>query len=188
MDYDYEYGSRITRNPMATAAIVLGIISVLACLFFYISLPCGALAILCAILSRGRNPMPGRSKAGFICGIWGILLSISLVISSVWMMLTRPDMRAYLEYYMQYYLGDPEFDLEQELENAFPALRYVFGDTADESEDNVSEDISEGEYLFNDIHEEEDIFNDIIKEDNTADKIPPQSPSRQLPEGEGVFI
>ncbi len=131
MDTEYEYPQMRPRNPMATAAITLGIISLMSCLFFYIAVPCGALAVLCALLSRGRSQMPGKSRAGLICGGCAIVMSLLLTLSSVWMMLTNPQMRAYLEYYMQYYLGDPSFDLDRELENAFPFLgTFLDGDAS----------------------------------------------------------
>lgn len=141
MDTEYEYPRAHSRNPMGTAAIVLGILSLISCLFFYFSVPCGALAVLCAILSRGRNPMPGKSRAGLVCGICGLSMSLILTVSSVWTMLTNAQMRAYLEYYIQYYLGEPSFDLERELEHSFPFLAPLFEKERGEApEDEITED------------------------------------------------
>lgn len=160
MDTEYENLYGYSRNPMATAAVILGVISLITCLFFYISVPCGAMAALLAILSRGRNPMPGKSKAGLICGIIGLCFSIMITLSSVWMVLTNTQARAYLESYLQYYLGDTEFDLDSELENMFPPLKGILG-----TEDNAND-----------------------KDDAAGDDISDHMPSRQLPNGEGSFI
>lgn len=164
MDNEYGYSYGYTRNPMATAAVVLGVISLFTCLIFYISIPCGALAVLFAILSRGRNPMPGKSKTGIVCGAIGIFLSAAITVSSVWMVLTNNQMRAYMERYLQNYLGDASFDLDKELVTMFPALKSILGydDSGDDSRDDF--------------------------EDDLGDDFRTDEPSRQLPDGEGDFI
>lgn len=109
------------RNPMSTAAIALGFLSILACSAFYVSIPCGALAIICAVLSRGESPMPKKSKTGIIFGTCGIVVSIIATIVSVHMVLTNPELRSNLEYMIQMYTGDYSFDLDEELERFFPS-------------------------------------------------------------------
>ena len=51
---DFLYYNSSVRK-MESAALILGIISVVTCLILYISIPCGALAIMFAFLSRGGN-------------------------------------------------------------------------------------------------------------------------------------
>ncbi len=148
MDTEYGYSYGYSRNPMATAAVVLGVISLFTCLVFYISVPCGALAVLLAILSRGKNPMPGKSKAGVVCGMIGMCLSVVITLASVWVVLTNAQMRAYMENYLQYYLGDSSFDLDQELGTMFPALKDALGLDDSETDDLLPSDASDGKGDF----------------------------------------
>lgn len=148
MDTEYGYSYGYSRNPMATAAVVLGVISMFTCLVFYISVPCGALAVLLAILSRGKNPMPGKGKAGVVCGMIGMCLSIAITLASVWVVLTNAQMRAYMENYLQYYLGDSSFDLDRELGTMFPALKDALGLDDSETDDLLPSDASDGKGDF----------------------------------------
>ena len=182
MDTEYGYSYGYSRNPMATAAVVLGVISLFTCLIFYISIPCGAMALLSAILSRGKEPMPGKSRTGIVCGTVGMLLSAAITLFSVWTVLTNSQMRAYMERYLQYYLGDSSFDLDQELATMFPALKDVLG--IDDSEINESSP-ADG----SDSHIKELLPADDAEEKNkTDDAVRDNTPSRQLPSGKGDFI
>jgi hypothetical protein len=72
-------------NGRAVAAMVLGIISILTCFFWPVSLVLGILAIAIGSMARtdarrGGYPGPGQAKAGIICGIAGIVLSILLIV------------------------------------------------------------------------------------------------------------
>lgn len=176
MDTNYEYGAFPARNPMATAAVVLGILSLMTCLFFYISIPCGAMAALLALLSHGREPMSGKSKVGFACGLCGAAFSLAVTASSVWMVLTNAQLRGYMESYIQYYLGEPDFDLERELTDILPFLSDVFGET-DDAQESPSEDTVPG-----------GSENDLSPDDRSEPEDGSYWPSRQLPGGEGVFI
>ncbi len=124
-DQDEMYGEFRQRNTMASAAIVLGVLSLLSCAIFYISIPCGALAVLCAILSRGRFKLTGIGRAGILCGIIGMAASAVITAASVRAVLTDPDKRAQLEQVIQMYLGDYSFDLDETLNSLIPA----FGNT-----------------------------------------------------------
>lgn len=109
------------RNPMSTAAFSLGFISILTCSMFYIALPCGALAVICAILSHGSMPMPKKSKTGLIFGICGMVVSAAVTVMAVRMVLTNPQLRSNLEYMIQMYTGDYSFDLDEELDRLLPS-------------------------------------------------------------------
>lgn len=127
------------RNPMATASVVLGIVSLLFCSFFYFSIPCGALAALFAILSRTGHKLPGKSRIGAVCGLAGIIISCVITVSSVRAVLSNPEMRSYVEQYMQYYLGDPSFSLDEMLNGILPAPGSISneGDREKETEERV---------------------------------------------------
>lgn len=79
----YPYGVPIPPRQkgegMATAAMVLGIISLigLALLQLYLPLLLGGVGIILAILSRGSaKKVAGRAKAGMICCIISLCVSI----------------------------------------------------------------------------------------------------------------
>lgn len=64
-------------QTMEIASIVLGIIAVATCCCFYISLFCGALSIMFALLSRGGEmKLSQRALIGLILGIIGLALTV----------------------------------------------------------------------------------------------------------------
>ena len=66
-------------NGMATAALVLGIISVITICCCCLGLPLGALAVLFAILSKGSSAaMLGRAKTGFGLGLAACIITALL--------------------------------------------------------------------------------------------------------------
>ena len=82
------YGSSYQPNPnqpyrsrrsarMEAASLILGSIALLSCTCLYLAVPCGALAVIFATLSRG-GMMSYTSKAqiGMILGIIGLYASV----------------------------------------------------------------------------------------------------------------
>ena len=59
------------NSPMPVASLTLGIISIVTAFFWYISLPCGILAIVFGVKSIRRFGSK-LGKAGLITGIVGI--------------------------------------------------------------------------------------------------------------------
>ena len=114
------YGHVPARRPMATASLVLGILSLFLCSVIYLALPLGALAIIFAILSHTDYTMTGKSKAGLVCGLCGILASVIITVSAFYYVLSNPLARSYLEYYIQMYTGDSDFDLDDDLLRLLP--------------------------------------------------------------------
>ena len=70
------------KSGMCAASLVLGIISVLFQIFWYISLPTGILAIVFGVKTIRRFGSK-LGKAGMILGIIGISLCVFLYISIV---------------------------------------------------------------------------------------------------------
>lgn len=72
------YGQPVSGNHsdrMEIAAMTLGIISIVSCTCLYLAIPCGALAIILASLSRGGQMRYGaKAQVGLILGIIGIVL------------------------------------------------------------------------------------------------------------------
>lgn len=64
---------------MEVTAMTLGLIAILSCTCLYISIPCGALAIILASLSRGGGMTYGaRAQLGLIFGIIGVTATVVL--------------------------------------------------------------------------------------------------------------
>ena len=63
------------HSSMHTAAFILGILSILGQLFWYISIPSGILAIIFGVKSVHRTASK-LGKTGFILGIIGLALTI----------------------------------------------------------------------------------------------------------------
>lgn len=144
-DYYYDPPQPGSGNAMATAAMVLGILSIVTFSVFYVALPCGAIAIICAILSRSSHAMPGKSRAGMICGIAGAVFSLLITIYSFTYVMTSVEGRAYLEYFYQQYTGDFDFDLDETLQQIFPFLNHSETDgSSQQSGANEAADSSQG--------------------------------------------
>lgn len=54
-DHDYNQNPEPAHSGMETAAIILGILALIGSTCFYLSIPCAAIGILLALLSRGRK-------------------------------------------------------------------------------------------------------------------------------------
>jgi len=94
------YGTPLQPAPvkprgesMATASMILGILSLAGLLLLRMSLPftLGGVGIILAILSRGSaRKMLGRAKAGIICCIVALTLDVALCISAVYLVFALP--------------------------------------------------------------------------------------------------
>lgn len=81
-------------DSMATAAMILGIISLVSLVLLRVYIPflVGGVGIILAILSKGNaKKMIGKARAGLICCITGLMLDIVLCISSVYLVFALPD-------------------------------------------------------------------------------------------------
>lgn len=68
---------------MEIASMTLGILAVSSCLCLYLSIPCGALAVILATLSRGGQMQYGpKAQAGLILGIIGLSFTLLIYGSS----------------------------------------------------------------------------------------------------------
>lgn len=68
------------NNGMALASLILGILSIVMCCCGGFGVILGAVGIVLAILSRGREPMETNAKAGLCLSIGGIVLGIAVLI------------------------------------------------------------------------------------------------------------
>ena len=96
------YGAPMQQMPvrqkgdgMPTAAMALGIISLVSLLFLQVSIPffLGGVSIILAILSRGSaKKMIGKAKAGLTCGIIALALDIAFCVFAVWLVFALPTL------------------------------------------------------------------------------------------------
>lgn len=64
----------------AIAALVLGIVSIALCLYWFISIPAGIVAVVLGVLSRKQGIGAGMSLAGIITGALGALFGVIILI------------------------------------------------------------------------------------------------------------
>lgn len=119
-----EMKPRRRSNALASASLVFGIFSLLGGLVFYISVPCGALAILLALLSRGNTRLNGSQKASIALGAAGIIASTLITLFMFYSVWTNPSLRAQVAYLFDLYAE--ELGLDYRFED-------VFGDEAGSS-------------------------------------------------------
>lgn len=80
-------------DKMATAALILGIITLASLLLLRLSMPflLGGVGIILAILSKGgARKMIGKAKAGMICCITGLVLDVAFCVFAVWLVFSLP--------------------------------------------------------------------------------------------------
>ncbi len=70
------------KKDFSIAALVLGIIALVLCCIWYVSIPCGIIALILGIIGL-KSSKRGMSIAGIITGVIGMILSIVLVIAIV---------------------------------------------------------------------------------------------------------
>ena len=82
-------------DSMATASMILGIITLASMLILQFTIPflLAGIGIILAILSRGSaKRLAGKAKAGLIWCIVGLSLDIVLCVSAVWLVFALPHL------------------------------------------------------------------------------------------------
>lgn len=81
-DNSYQNNTDKRSAGLATAALVLGIVSLVTLIFVLPTLVCGSLAIILGLLSKGgESTVDGRGKAGIITGTVALcLITLILII------------------------------------------------------------------------------------------------------------
>lgn len=70
-------------SGMAIASMVLGILSIITFLIFFISIPLGILAIVFGVIAN-KKQKNGMATAGLVTGIVGIALSLIIIGLALW--------------------------------------------------------------------------------------------------------
>ena len=92
------------KKGFSIAALVLGIIAIVCCCVWYISVPCGILAIIFGVVGI-KSSKKGMSIAGLITGAIGLVISIVMFIALVFlgMVIGLSDGLDGLDYDSSYY-------------------------------------------------------------------------------------
>lgn len=70
------------KKGFSIAALVLGIIAIVLCCIWYVSIPCGIIALVLGIIGI-KSSKRGMSIAGIVTGVIGIILCIVLYVGVV---------------------------------------------------------------------------------------------------------
>lgn len=70
------------KKGFSIAALVLGIVAIVLCCVWYISIPCGILAIVFGTIGL-RSSKRGMSISGIVTGIIGMIISIFIILMLV---------------------------------------------------------------------------------------------------------
>lgn len=120
----YSYPVNVTEpgSKLASAAMVLGIISLISCFTFtiYPAFITGSIAIVLALLSKGRRPkLFGKARTGIICAVAGLITNTVLITCCIVMIFTNDEIRAQVNHTFEEQYGQT-FDemLEEILEDS----------------------------------------------------------------------
>lgn len=89
------------KNNMATASLVVGILSIVTSCCCCVGVVIGALAVALACLSKVDEHMEGKARAGLITGIAGMILGV--VFLFIWMMAAESNVATGEGYSMNYH-------------------------------------------------------------------------------------
>ena len=130
-DHDYNQNPEPAHSGMETAAIILGILALIGSTCFYLSIPCAAIGILLALLSRGRREhMSTRAKTGLCISAAGLVLTVGLTSYTVYHykdLFSSSEFQQRMKDYMEYYY--PEEEKESSEDGSI--LKDFFGDDED---------------------------------------------------------
>ena len=84
----FRQGKSRRSELMEIAALTFGILSIATCTCFYLAIPCGALAVILALLSRGGDMICGaKAYTGLGLGLGGLCLTVVLYALSLFVMI-----------------------------------------------------------------------------------------------------
>lgn len=143
-DYNYDYNPNPeppapepAHSGMETAAIILGILALVGSTCFYLSIPCAAVGILLALLSRGRKEhMSNRAKTGLCISTAGLVLTVGLTSYTLYHyrdLFSSSEFQQRMKDYMDYYYSGSETEAEEDGESNI--LKDFFGDDKGNSSD-----------------------------------------------------
>lgn len=76
--YGWQNSGQSVSDGLAIASMILGIVSILACVWFYVGLPCAIVGLILGCVYRSKGGRSGMSVAGIACSSVGIAFSLFL--------------------------------------------------------------------------------------------------------------
>ena len=70
------------KKNLATASMVLGIVALVFCWFWYLSIPCGIIGLVLGIVAQKAGKI-GMATAGIITSIIAIVIAVVIIIIAV---------------------------------------------------------------------------------------------------------
>ena len=107
-------------SKLANAAMVLGIISIIASFTFtvYPAFILGSIAIILALLSKGgRTSFFQKARTGIICGTIGLITNAAIIIISLVFVFTNPDAREMFDQIFEQQYGMSFEEMMEEMNN-----------------------------------------------------------------------
>ena len=84
-------------NSFMIISMCLGVLSIITCPLFFISVPAAAVSIILAVLSKGKNlHMDFMAKSGVVTSALGMVMCTALTASMVLLLLLSPEYRKQL--------------------------------------------------------------------------------------------
>ena len=115
-EYNQTHNMLNPRVGFATAASVLGLISIALILSAYFSIILGGIAITMAILSRESNgKLYPQAKRGILFGLVGLVGGYALMVTSFVTVFTDPEAHRMVNQYSQAATGQSFDDMLEEL-------------------------------------------------------------------------
>ena len=74
--YGWQNSGQNVSDGLAIASMILGIVSILACVWFYVGLPCAIVGLILGCVYRSKGGRSGMSVAGIACSSVGIAFSL----------------------------------------------------------------------------------------------------------------
>ena len=109
-------------HAMEMAAFLFAVFSMLGCMIVYIAVPCGALAILFAFLSRGKTrKLKGQARFAAILGAAGMISSVLITAYLFYQIYTNPSLRAQVRYFFNQYAKQSGLELDFDSVFGLPA-------------------------------------------------------------------
>lgn len=87
--YRYMGQPEKSSDGMAIASMVLGIVSTITCIWFYLSIPCAIIGLVLGCVYRSKGGKSGMSVAGIVCACVGLVLGclmLFIMILDAWLM------------------------------------------------------------------------------------------------------
>ena len=129
----------VVRDKRLRRLLLLGcgILALVGSTCFYLSIPCAAVGILLALLSRGRKEhMSNRAKTGLCISAAGLVLTVGLTSYTLYHyrdLFSSSEFQQRMKDYMDYYYSGSETEAEEDGESNI--LKDFFGDDKGNSSD-----------------------------------------------------